>query len=359
MTAAGPADQFFIYDDDEQPRRQKRRGARWILGGAAVLLILALVAAGAYLFSLQRSYNTNVSHFPELDENASEPVLPPDEERPEETGAINILLMGMDVGGGSGEDEDLPRVPGGGRSDTLMLAHIPESGDSMQVISIPRDLWVEIPGGYGWHKVNAGLALGGDQGHWLTVATVEQLLDVRIDHLAAVDMLGFVGLVDAVDGVRVNSSYGESFTTNDGYTFSPGQQYMDSDQALSFVRHRSSFPDGDLQRIRNQQALIRAVISQTATPSNLANPMRTNDMVSTFSSHLITDPDLTATRAGTLVWEARDAVRDIQFATLPNGGSGWSSDGQWIWNQDTAAQEDISQAMRDGTLNEYLSESSD
>lgn len=356
MTAAGPADQFFIYDDDESPRRPKRRGARWILGGTALLLILALVAAGAYLFSLQRSYNSNVTHFPEPDESASEPVLPPDDERPEDTDAINILLMGMDVGGGSGEDEDLPRVPGGGRSDTMMLAHIPESGDSVQVISIPRDLWVEIPGDWGWHKVNAGLALGGDQGHWLAVSTVEQLLDVRIDHVAAIDMLGFVDLVDDLDGVRVNSTYQESFSTSDGYTFEPGQQHMDADQALSFVRHRSSFPDGDLQRIRNQQELIRAVISQTATPSNLANPVRTNEVVSTFASHLMTDPDLTASRAGALAWEARDAVRDVQFATLPNGGSGWSSDGQWIWQQDTAAQEEISQAMRDGTLDEYLAE---
>lgn len=357
MTAAGPADQFFIEDDEQQPRRPKRSGARWILGGAAALLILALVAAGAYLFSLQQSYNSNVTYFPAPDENASEPILPPDEERPEETEATNILLMGMDVGGGSGEDEDLPRVPGGGRSDTLMLAHIPESGDSMQVISIPRDLWVEIPGDRGWHKVNAGLALGGDQGHWLTVATVEELLDVRIDHVAAIDMLGFVGLVETLDGVRVNSSYPEPFTTSDGYTFNPGQQYVDADQALSFARHRSSFPDGDLQRIRNQQALIRAIISQAATPSNLANPVRTNEMVSTFASYLMTDPDLTATRAGALAWEARDAVRDITFTTLPNGGSGWSPDGQWIWHQNEQAQQEISEAMRDGTLNEYLSES--
>lgn len=356
MTAAGPADQFFIDDDDQRPRRRKRSGARWVLGGAALLLILALVAAGAYLFSLQRSYNSNVTHFPEVEEGEAS-VLPAEEDRPEDTDAINILLLGTDVGGGSGEDEDLPRVPGGGRSDTMMLAHIPESGDSMQVISIPRDLWVEIPGGYGWHKVNAGLALGGDQGHWLAVATVEDLLDVRIDHVAAIDMLGFVGLVDALDGVRVNSTYPSSFSTSAGYTFNPGTQHMDSDQALSFVRERSSFPDGDLQRIRNQQSLIRGVLSEAATPSTLANPVRTNEMISTFSSHLMTDPDLTATRAAGLAWDARNAVGDLTFGTLPNGGSGWSSDGQWIWHQNEQAQAEISQALREGTLGDYLAES--
>ncbi|WP_150460157.1 LCP family protein [Nesterenkonia ebinurensis] len=356
MTAVGSTEQFFVHDDEEPPRRKKNKGARWVLGSVATLVVLALVAAGAYLFSLHRSYSSNVSHFPELSEEEAQEIFPPEEERPEPTEATNVLLLGTDANGGSGDDEDLPRVPGGGRSDTLMLVHIPEDRDSVQVISIPRDLWVEIPGGRGWHKVNAGLALGGENGHWLTAATVEQLLDVRIDHVAAIDMLGFVGLVDALDGVRVNSSYSQSFTTNEGYTFNPGTQYMDSDQALSFVRHRRSFPDGDLQRIRNQQAFIRAVIQQAATPSTLANPVRTNQMVATFAEHLITDPDLTSTRAGTLAWEGRGALDNIIFTTLPNGGSGWSSDGQWIWHQNIEEQQRISQAMREGTLDDYLTE---
>ncbi|RJN31387.1 LCP family protein [Nesterenkonia natronophila] len=355
MTAAGPADQFFVYDDDDSPRRTRRRGSRWILGGAALLVIMALLAAGIYLFSLQRSYGSNVTHFAEADPGSDSLGLAEDE-RPEETDATNVLLLGTDAGGGSGEDEDLPRVPGGGRSDTMMLIHIPESGDSVQVMSIPRDLWVEVPGGHGWHKVNAGLALGGDQGHWLARATVEDLLDVRIDHVTAVDLLGFVGLVEELGGVTVDSGYSEPFSTSEGYTFTPGEQFMDADQALSFVRHRSTFPDGDLQRIRNQHAFIRAVIEESASPSNLANPIQTNNMVSTFASHLITDPDLTASRAASLVWDARDATGDIQFATLPNGGSGTSPDGQWIWYQDTEAQAEISQAMQDGTLGDYLSD---
>ncbi|TLP75326.1 LCP family protein [Nesterenkonia sphaerica] len=353
MTAAGPADHFFVYDDEEPPRRRRRRrGSRWVLGGAALLLILALLAAGAYLFTLQRSYDSNVTHFPEADDSVGLD----EAERPEDTDAINVLLLGTDAGGGSGEDEDLPRVPGGGRSDTMMLVHIPESGDSIQVISIPRDLWVEIPGGYGWHKVNAGLALGGDQGHWLARATVEDLLDVRIDHVTAVDLQGFVGLVEELGGVHVESTYGESFTTGDGYTFTPGEQFMDADQALSFVRHRSSFPDGDLQRIRNQHAFIRAVIQESASPSTLANPVQTNNMISTFASHLMADADLTATRAAALAWDAREATGDITFATLPTAGSGTSPDGQWIWYQDTDAQSELSQALRDGTLADYLSE---
>src|SRR5699024_5579729 len=130
------------------------------------------------------AYNSNVTHFAGA-EDSPESVLPAEEERPEETEATNILLLGTDAGGGSGEDEDLPRVPGGGRSDTMMLVHIPEDHDSVQVISIPRDLWVEVPG-FGMHKVNAGLSLGGEEGPLLARATVEELLDTRIDHIAAI-----------------------------------------------------------------------------------------------------------------------------------------------------------------------------
>lgn len=360
MTAVGPRHggeyPETIYDPEEADRQGRKRRSRWILGGTAVLLILALVVAGSYLFLLQRAYSDNVTHFPAADsENPSgDAVFPPEEDRPEATDATNILLLGSDDGGGSGEAEDLPRVPGGGRSDTMMLVHIPEDRDSVQVISIPRDLWVEIPRGYGWHKVNAGLALGGGGGPWLTVETVEQLLDVRIDHVVAVDLLGFVGLVDAMGTVEVNSGYSEPFTTNDGYTFNPGTQRMDSDQALSFVRHRRSFPDGDLQRIRNQQAFIRGVINEAASPSTLANPLRVNDMVATFAEHLITDEDLSATAAASLAWDARGAVNNIQFATLPDGGSGYSSDGQWIFHQNPEANAAISEGLRDGTLDEVL-----
>ncbi|WP_022872269.1 LCP family protein [Nesterenkonia alba] len=345
----------YLYDSDDDRPRRKRRGLA-VLGLFATLVMVALLGAGAYLFSLARAYDGNVRHFPES-ADGTDTVRPPEEDRPAplDDGSMNILLLGSDAEGGSGEDEDLPRVPGGSRSDTMMLIHLPADRESIQVISIPRDLWVELPYDYGWHKVNAGLALGGGEGPWLTWATVEQMFDVRIDHIAAVDMLGFTGLVDAMDGVTVNSTYSEPFTTGEGYTFQPGQQHMNSDEALSFVRHRSSFPDGDLQRIRNQQSFIRGVISEAASPSTLSNPVRLHEMVSTFSEHLITDEELDSTTAASIAFSYRNAADNIQFATLPTAGSGYSDDGQWIWHQDPQAMEEISQAIKDGTLDEYLS----
>lgn len=337
----------------EVRRKRKRRG-RVVIGvvlGSLVLLVAgALVASLMYLNSLSSSYEDNVQTFSDGE------TFPDESERPEkreDDDSINILLIGSDEHGGSGETEDLPQVPQGGRSDTMMLVHIPDDRDSVQVMSIPRDLWVEVPGGHGWHKVNAPLALGGLS---LTVQTLESLFDTRIDHVSSVDMLGFIGLVDALDGVTVNSGYSESFTTAEGYTFQPGPQDMDSQAALSFVRHRSTFPDGDLQRVRNQQAFIRAVVQESLTPSNLSSPGRVQDMVETFAPHLVVDESLDSSTAASLGWQMRGAARDMQLFTLPTGDSGRSPDGQWIWNQDPEAIAEISEALDDGTLQEYVDE---
>ncbi|MCT1605957.1 LCP family protein [Nesterenkonia massiliensis] len=338
---------------EEEPPPKRRKTGRWVIGGFAVLVVLGLLASLTYLFVLQRSYNENVTHFPSAEDGQSS-VFPPEEERPADDDALNILLLGSDSGGGSGDNENLPRVPGGGRSDTMMLVHIPESRDAVSVISIPRDLWVEIPGGYGWHKVNAGLALGGGQGPGLTVATIESLFDVRVDHVAAIDMLGFAGLVDSMGGVTVNSPM--AFTAQNGMSFAEGPQHMTSEQALAFVRERKAFPTGDLQRIENQQTFIRAVIDQAATPSTLSNPVRVNEMVGTFAQHLITDEELDAGAAASLAWSARGAVNNMQFTTLPTAGNGYSADGQWIFYQDTEAIAAMSQHMKDGTLADYLSQ---
>lgn len=335
----------------EEPQKKRRTG-RWILGGAAILVLLALVIAGGYLFMLQRAYSSNVTTFSSAPSEGEESVLVPDEERPEDTDAINILLMGMDTDGGSGEDEDLPRVPGGGRSDSLMLVNIPEDRDSIAVMSIPRDLWVEVPG-FGQHKVNAGLALGGDQGAWLAANTVENLLDVRIDHIAAVGMQGFGDLVDALGGVTVDS---EVAFSSRGYDFSEGPQHLDGDAALVFARERYSFGEGDLQRVRNQQALVKGILQEVATPATLGNPARTHEVISIFSEHLMADEDLTATTAASMAFSSRDAVGDMTFGTLPTGGSGWSGDGQWIWVQDESAIAEVTEALQEGELASYLAE---
>lgn len=335
-------DSHEYYEDDapvrERPRR--RRGGCIVLVVAAVLVIGALVAAGLYLTSIGRSFDQQAQNFDES--------FPAEEDRPEDDDATNILLLGSDSGGGSGESEDLPMVPNSGRSDTMMLIHIPEGGDDVQLMSIMRDTWVEVPG-HGEHKINAALSLGGVP---LTVETVESMFDVRVDHVAALDLEGFTGLVDTLDGVTVDSP--AAFETND-YSFTEGEQELDSDQAMQFVRERYSFDDGDFQRVRNQQAFMEGVMDEVLTPSNLANPARVQDLVDDLAPYITVDDTLSSWDLAQMGWKMR-SVRsgDVSMFTLPVDGFGRSGDGQSILLRDDQAIDEIGEAMREDRLKEYI-----
>ncbi len=344
--------QDLFYDEDEaerrpKPRRRGRKAVFIVMASMVVLVGGALVAALLYLNSLGSAYEEQVQTFD------PEHTFPEESERPakdKDDESLNILLLGADSGGGSGEDEDLPMVPGGARSDTMMLVHIPGDRESMQVMSIMRDTWVPIPG-HGQAKINAALTLG--EGTALTVQTVESLLDVRIDHVASMDLVGFQGLVDAMGGVTVDSP--EAFTSVGGYSFSQGPQHMDSEQAMAFVRERRAFGDGDYTRVRNQQVFMRGVLDGILSPSTLANPARVHDMVDTFSPYLVVDQDLDSGAVGSLGWELR-GVREggIDMFTMPNLGIGTSADGQSIVIHDEQAAAEIGEALRNDEFQEYV-----
>lgn len=343
--------QDLFYEEDEAQARPKsrRRGRKAVFIVMASMVVLvggALVAALLYLNSLGSAYEDQVQTFD------PEETFPEESERPakdEDDESLNILLLGADSGGGSGEDENLPMVPGGARSDTMMLVHIPGDRESMQVMSIMRDTWVPIPG-HGHAKINAALTLGGIP---LTIQTVESLLDTRIDHVASIDLAGFQGLVDAMGGVTVDSP--EAFTSAAGYSFSAGEQHMDSEQAMAFVRERKSFGDGDYTRVRNQQVFIRGVLDGILSPSTLTNPARIHEMVETFSPYLVVDSELDSSTVGSLGWELRGAREGgIDMFTMPNLGIGTSADGQSIVIHDEQAAAEISEALRNDEFLEYV-----
>ena len=150
---------------DQVERKKKGKGGK-VIAFFLIFILAAVAVAGTYVFSqLNRFSDTSHTFEASFPEKA-------EEERPEDTGATNILLLGSDSRGGSGETENLPTVPNGGRADTMMIMHIPENGENAYLMSIMRDFWVPIPG-HGEAKVNASLALGGVP---LVVETVEELV---------------------------------------------------------------------------------------------------------------------------------------------------------------------------------------
>jgi LCP family protein required for cell wall assembly len=176
------------------------------------------------------------------------------------TDRVNILLLGID----KRDDEPIE----GTRSDTMMLASIDPVSKSAALISLPRDMWVRIPGCTarggcigGFQRINVAHAVGGPD---LAVQTVTTDFGIPIDYYARVDFHGFQQMVDAVGGVVIDVDWpvkDDEYPTPDyGYMriyFGPGPQLMDGATALEYARSRHGM--NDFARAGRQQKVIVGV----------------------------------------------------------------------------------------------------
>jgi LCP family protein required for cell wall assembly len=262
---------------------------------------------------------------------------------------MNILVMGSDSRGATSEEA----AAGAGsnqRADTLMLVHIPAGRANIYSISLMRDLWVSIPG-HGQAKINAALAYGGIP---LMVQTVESIFGQRIDHVAMVDFEGFVGLTDALGGVEVDIPAG-FVSYHDQESFQAGKNTLDGERALEFVRERYAFADGDYQRVRNQQAFVRALLAKNLSADTLLNPLKVQGVVGAIAPFISVDKGLNAAALAGLAVELKDVrPSDMVMFTLPTLGTGTSADGQSIVLPDTGAIAEIATSLSDNTLGNYV-----
>jgi LCP family protein required for cell wall assembly len=232
--------------DSEAPPKPKRFWLRFTL---ASFLIVA-VAAAATSISILRYFDSiaqALSHNNVLTNELHDALAEVDGGAPQ-----NILILGSDKRAGVQEDS--------GRSDTTMLLRLDPDRNAIAVMSIPRDLKVEIPG-YGTGKFNEAYAYGGPK---LTLQTVKQLTGLPINHVVNIDFLGFVRAVYAIGCVYVDVDR-RYFHSNEGLPASeqyaeinvqPGYQLLCGKKALQYVRYRHT--DTDLVRSARQQDFISA-----------------------------------------------------------------------------------------------------
>lgn len=330
----------------ESPKKKKRTGLM-ILLGAVSLVLIALLVAGGYLFSLARSFDNNTTKL--TDAFPEETLRPQKAEAAKD--AVNILLLGNDTRAKDQGEENFASLPNGGRSDTMMLVHIPANREGVYVTSIMRDTWLDIPG-HGKAKVNAAFAYGGVA---LAVQTLESLLDTRIDHVASIDFEGFKGLTDALGGVQINNPIAFKQNLKNGFVFPKGVQTLDGDQALAFVRERYAFKDGDYQRVRNQQLYVKAVMSTLMSKETLTDPAKISETVKEFAPYVAVDETLDAVKVaklGTTMANVRSS--DMHFFTLPNKGTGRSADGQSIVIPDMAVISDFADALKQDKVGQFV-----
>lgn len=224
---------------------------------------------------------------------------------------INILVMGLDRR--TDEPKDSPT-----RTDTMFVVSIDPFSKTAGVLSIPRDLWVEIPDGqdgYLKERINVAYEYGPirnypDGGPGLAVATVEHNFDIKIDHYVVLDFVGFMDLIDAVGGIDVevenyvfDPSYCLTASCDDReiVVFEPGLEHMDGERALAYARVR--YGSSDLQRIDRQQAVIRAAVD-AALDAKLIMPNRAVSIYNKFRDAV--DTDVSAFKVPGLALLAKD-----------------------------------------------------
>lgn len=269
--------------------------------------------------------------------------------------AVDILLVGLDSRTDA-HDHPLPRDVlaqlragnnEGELTDTMILVRIPNDGRHAVAISLPRDLYVQLPDRYGKHKLNSAytraksataerlIAQGIDPatvrtesvaaGRRLLLEAVKNLTGVGIDHYAEINLLGFSLLTDAVGGVQVclKAPVHDRFS---GANFPAGPQLLAGPDALAFVRQRHGLPRGDLDRIVRQQVYMASLANKVLTAGTLANPSRINQLISATQQFLVLDEGFDvldfATRMQGLV------AGNMMFLTVPVvGDSDSESDG--------------------------------
>jgi LCP family protein required for cell wall assembly len=298
-------------DADALPRGRRRLRRALISLGVLAAVLAVLVGGG--IWYLTERYAGNVDRIDNVFSSLDEQSRPAPASSTADPGAapVTFLLVGSDTRGhpGSGTDPD-------GRSDAIMIARLSADRQHAQLISIPRDSWVPIPG-HGTDKINAAYAWGGAS---LLIQTVEQLTGVRIDHYVAVDFDGINAVTDALGGVDVPVA---ETTTNHGYTFTAGVNHITGDMARWYLGQRYELEGGDFDRVKRQQNYLRAVFDKLFSSNTFTDPGKLDAALRALTSAVSIDDTLSSTDLLTLAYSMRDLTPDdVAFFTAPVMGTG-------------------------------------
>jgi LCP family protein required for cell wall assembly len=307
-----------------QPARRRRRystGQRWILG-----LLWFLVIGAALLLGI-----TFIADF-QMGDAGTLPSLA--------EGDGVYLIVGSD----SRENlpDDLEGSFGdfaGARADVIILAQV--ANGRRQLLSIPRDLKVDIPG-EGTNKINAAYAFGGPD---LLVQSVAGATGIRPNHYLEVEFAGFAGIVDALGGIELTFPY-PARDLKSGLEVDAGTQTVDGATALAYARSRSyeEYRDGewvgqgggDIARAARQREVLTEILAEASSVSGL---VRSPWVIGAVGSNLTADSDLSLFTLARTGWGMRSAD-ETDSVTLPVVGD--EEDGvSYLVRDDPAAQEVI------------------
>lgn len=247
------------------------------------------------------------------------------------TRKINVLLLGVDDG--DPENASSPK-----RSDTMMLVSIDPENKKVNIMSIPRDSRVVIPGQSGYDKITHAHAYGGPK---LSVRTVEKLLGVPVNYYIAVDWQAFIKIVDILGGVNFNvereMSYDDPYE-NLHIHLEKGYQHLDGQKAGQYVRFRSD-ELGDIGRVERQQKFMQALMNEMFKVGTI---FKVPALVTTINKYVNTDMNVFTMIEVANTFKSMDSV-SIVTETLP--GNFADIGGVSYWQVDKEALKQVVDKM--------------
>ncbi len=229
---------------------------------------------------------------------------------------INILLLGTD---------DRPGEVAPSRTDTLILLTLDPQSSTAGMLSLPRDLWVNIPGYNTAAKINTAYGMGertqAGSGPQVVMDTVSSFIGYPVDYYVRINFQGFVKTVDLIDGIDLmvaSAIHDEEYPTADygveTFHLDAGLQHLDGETALKYARTRHT--DDDYARSRRQQDVIRAVVDKVTRANMIASLLpRAWQLISTMRSSIDTNiPIPVQIELATYMREA--ALQDIRQEVL-------------------------------------------
>jgi len=274
--------------------KNKNPKKHWVLRVTLVLLALLVLAGGAFAAKTIITINKVIKHQGGISADGLKGELDLSKLKGEGEGRVNILLLGVGDAGHAGE----------GLTDTILVASIDPKTNDVVMISIPRDLYVKIPG-YWWSKINSANAFAEQDkkgsGAEVIKKTVSDVLDIPIHYFVRVDFTGLKKSVDSLGGVDINNPVAlsdpeypcdknESYSC--GFSLKPGDYHMDGALALKFARCRKGSCGDDYGRAKRQQAVLVAMRDQALKLGSILNPAKVNDLLGIVGDHLTTDISL-------------------------------------------------------------------
>lgn len=215
-------------------------------------------------------------------------------------GDTNLLIVGLD------------NVEGSHRTDTILVVHISPQDKKVNVVSIPRDTLVDIPG-IGLTKVNHAFAYGGID---LTRRTLEEFLDVKIPFTVAINIDGLAKVIDTLGGLTINVEKRMYYVDYAGGLFVdlyPGIQHLNGRQALGYVRFRHDSA-GDIGRMLRQQKFVQALASKIISKKDVLSAPR---VILSLLSNVSTNMSVRQILGLSLAMRQSFDIGNIEMTSIP------------------------------------------